>query len=174
MNLLIALAAVAKRRILFHVVVDSPHRAIVGARVDDLHERIDLADRADDARVETVERALGERHAVLAAHRGVPELAVSAHERVEAALGSPDAIAARMDVHEEPQDSRAVGRAVRAGVDVHELVARARLEVAALLLDRAEARRSERPTRHEIRCRAPQEGFDALAVRAQDPLDALL
>src|SRR5215831_19416619 len=66
-----------------------------------------------------------------------------------------------------------MGGAVGARVDVHELVARARFELAALLLDRAEARRPERPARDEVGRRAAQESLDALAVGAQDPLDSV-
>src|SRR6478752_6853899 len=92
-------------------------------------------------------------------------------QRAEAALRAPDAVTRRVDVHEEAQDPGAVRGAVRARVDVHELVARARLELATLLLDRAEARGAERPARDVVGCRTAQKRLDALSVRAQDALD---
>src|SRR5262245_3519201 len=97
-----------------------------------------------------------------------------AHARAERAFRSPDTVARRVDVDEEAEDPRAVRGAVGAGVDMDELVARARWQVAALLFDRAEARRAERPAGHEIGARVAQKLFDALAVRSQDPLHASL
>src|SRR5512139_2292469 len=97
-----------------------------------------------------------------------------AHTRAERALRAPDTIARRVDVDEEAEDPRAVRGAIRAGVDVHELVARARGQLTALLLDRAEARRAERPAGHEVRARPAQKLFDALAVCSQDSLHAIL
>src|SRR5262245_52749943 len=173
MDLLIALRIVTEARVFLHEIVDAAHRPIVGARVDDAHERVELADRADEAAVELVERAFVDADTRLAALGCVPETRISAHTRAERAFRAPDAVARRMDVDEEAEDPRAVRGAVRAGVDVHELVARARRQLAAKLLDRAEARGTERPVRHEVGARAAQKLFDALAVRSQDFLHAI-
>src|SRR5690606_32061938 len=92
----------------------------------------------------------------------------------EAALRSPDAVALGVHVDEEAQDTRAFRRSVRAGVDVDQLVARARLELAAFLLDRPEARRAQGPAMDVVGHHAAEERFDALAVGAQNRLDAPL
>src|SRR5690606_41219486 len=113
-----------------------------------------------------------EAERVLAVARRVPQRVVPGHQLREAALRAPDALALRVDVDEEAEDSRALRRAVRARVDMHELVARARRELAAFFLDRAEARRADRPALHVIRQHAAEPRFDPLPVRAQDRLDA--
>src|SRR5688572_23076156 len=171
-DLLISLRTLTELRVFLHEIMDTAHRAIVRARVDDAHERVQLADGPDEPAVELVERALVDRDARLATLRGVPELGMPLHDGAEAALRAPDAMARRMNVDEEAEDARAVRRAVRACVDVDELVARARFQLAALLLDRTEARRAERPAGHEVGAGAAQERFDTLAVRPQDLLHA--
>src|SRR6185436_11691413 len=97
-NLLIVVAAVAKPGVLLHEVVDAAHRAVIGTGVEHARERVQLADGPDDATVEPAEGTLLGRHAGLAGAGGVPELGVTAHDRVEAAFGSPDASALGMDV----------------------------------------------------------------------------
>jgi hypothetical protein len=77
-----------------------------------------------------------------------------------------------MNVDEEAQDAGAVRRAIGARVDVDELVARPRLQLAALLLDRAKARRAKRPAVDEIGARAAQERFDPPPVQPQNFLHA--
>src|SRR5262245_49464976 len=150
MDLLITLRIVTEARVFLHEIVDAAHRPIVRAGIDDAHQRIELTDRADEAAVELVERALVDCDARLAVLGGVPKHGMRAHARAERAFRAPDAVARRVDVDEEAEDPGAVGGAVRAGVDVDELVARARRQLAALLLDRAKARRTERPAGHEI------------------------
>src|SRR5690606_26009798 len=101
------------------------------------------------------------------------QLRMALEQRAEAAFRAPDALPLGVHVDEEAQDAGAVRRAIGARVDVHELVARARRELAALFLERPKARRPHRPARHEIGYGPAQERLDALAVRAKDPLDAL-
>src|SRR5690606_30053541 len=132
-------------RVLLHIVVDAAHRTIVRARVDDLEERVHLAHRADEPAVERIERGPLETQRVAAVARRAPQRVMAGHEVREAALGAPDALAVGVDIDEETQDAGALRRAVSARIDMHELVARAGRELASFFLDRAEARRADRP-----------------------------
>src|SRR5690606_22851889 len=133
-NLLIARRIVAKARILLHEVVDAPHRPIVRARIDDFDERIHAAHRPDETAVERIERGAVPVEPRLAAAGGVPQRRMPRHDFRKAALRAPYTFALRMHIDEEAQNSRALGGAVGARVDVHELIARARRKLAAFLL----------------------------------------
>src|SRR5690606_19411262 len=135
---------------------------------------VEPANDIDETAVPVVEGTLVDFDTRLSFFCRLPKLGVQADDLVRAALGAPGPSTRRVDVREEASDARQVRCAVGAGVDVDELVARTRLELAALLLDRAEARRPERPVGYVVGAGPAQERLDAPAVRAQDFLDAVL
>src|SRR5207237_3567085 len=76
----------------------------------------------------------------------------------------------RVHVDEEAQDAIAVRRAVGTGVDVHQLVARMRGQVAPLLLEWTKAGGARLPATREPRHGALEEPANALRVLPQDRL----
>src|SRR5262249_15169003 len=93
---------------------------------------------------------------------------VLAQQLLEGALADPDALGGGIEIDEEAQDAIAVGRAVRPGVDVDQLVAGVGREAAALLLDGPEAGGSGEPVPGELRHAAPEELLHRAGVYLQD------
>src|SRR5262245_43741508 len=120
-----------------------------------------------------VQRATLERRALARVRRYARRAAEARIELGKRPSRRPHAVLDRIDVDEEAQHTVAVGRPVGAGVDVHELVARVRGKVAALLLDGTEAGGAGRPAARERWHGAREKSFDAGGMLLQYPLRPL-
>src|SRR5204863_1497268 len=96
-----------------------------------------------------------------------------AQQLLEAALADPDALDGRIQVDEEAQDAVAMRRAIRARIDVDQLVAGVRRQTPATFLLGTGAGCPRSPGAGELRHAALQEVADAGGMRAQDPARAV-